>query len=157
MYIGLVRTIHIRCIYGIIGRKITEYMVIYGVCIRFWPTLQVCCVCGYVLCQTSVFCFARIQGFNAIPLRPHLIQRKHWKYIVAGQTLHTHVHMVYLWHLEQGNHCTCGRVRVCIYIYMNICVYIYTHIYKCVRVYTRDWPPYILGRFPVGSFRQRVG
>jgi len=28
-----------RCIYGIFGREITEYTVIYGVCIRFWPTL----------------------------------------------------------------------------------------------------------------------
>jgi hypothetical protein len=27
----LARTIHIRCIYGIIGRGITEYTVIYGV------------------------------------------------------------------------------------------------------------------------------
>ena len=31
----------IRCIYGIFGRKIIKYTVIYGVYIRFWPTLCV--------------------------------------------------------------------------------------------------------------------
>jgi len=38
--IGLARTIYIRCTYGIFGREITKYMVIYGVYIRFWPTLH---------------------------------------------------------------------------------------------------------------------
>jgi len=33
--------IYIRCIYGIFGREITKYTVIYGVYIRFWPTLHV--------------------------------------------------------------------------------------------------------------------
>ena len=39
--VGLARTIHIRCIYGIFGREIIKYTVIYGVYIRFWPTLVV--------------------------------------------------------------------------------------------------------------------
>ena len=38
-YLGLARTIFTRCIYGIFGREITKYTVIYGVYIRFWPTL----------------------------------------------------------------------------------------------------------------------
>ena len=33
---------YIGCIYGIIGREITKYTVIYGVYIRFWPTLYIC-------------------------------------------------------------------------------------------------------------------
>jgi len=40
--VGLARTIYIRCLYGIFGREITKYMVIYGVYIRFWPTLLIC-------------------------------------------------------------------------------------------------------------------
>ena len=32
----------IRCIYGIFGREVIKYMVIYGVYIRFWPTLYTC-------------------------------------------------------------------------------------------------------------------
>jgi hypothetical protein len=28
-----------RCIYGIFGRGITRHTVVYGVYIRFWPTL----------------------------------------------------------------------------------------------------------------------
>jgi len=33
--------IYIWCIYGNFGRKITKYMVMYGVDIRFWPTLPI--------------------------------------------------------------------------------------------------------------------
>ena len=40
--VGLARTIYIRCIYGIFGREISEYTVIYGVYIWFWPTLSMC-------------------------------------------------------------------------------------------------------------------
>jgi hypothetical protein len=40
--VGLARTIYIRCIYGIFGREIIKYTVIYGVYIRFWPTLLIC-------------------------------------------------------------------------------------------------------------------
>jgi hypothetical protein len=39
-YLGLARNIYIRCIYGIFGRVITKYTVIYGVCKQFWPTLN---------------------------------------------------------------------------------------------------------------------
>jgi len=34
-YLGLARTIYIRCKYGIFGREITKYTVIYGVIIQF--------------------------------------------------------------------------------------------------------------------------
>jgi len=45
-YVGLASTIYIRCIYrGIFGREITEYTVIYGVYIQFWPTLQIWQLC----------------------------------------------------------------------------------------------------------------
>jgi len=40
--VGLVRTIYIQCIHGILGREITKYTVIYGAYIRFWPTLTTC-------------------------------------------------------------------------------------------------------------------
>ena len=38
--LDLARTKYIRCIHGILGRKITKYTAIYGVYIRFWPTLH---------------------------------------------------------------------------------------------------------------------
>jgi len=41
IFIGLARTIHIRCVYSIFGREFTKYTVIYGVYIRFWPTLLI--------------------------------------------------------------------------------------------------------------------
>jgi len=42
MCVGLARTIYTRCIYGIFGREITVYTVIYGAYIRFWPTVYMC-------------------------------------------------------------------------------------------------------------------
>jgi hypothetical protein len=41
LLLGLARTIYIWCIYGIFGRELTKYTVIYGVYIQFWPTLYV--------------------------------------------------------------------------------------------------------------------
>jgi hypothetical protein len=41
-YVGLARTIYIRLTYGTFGREITKCTVIYGVYIRFWPTLHIC-------------------------------------------------------------------------------------------------------------------
>ena len=41
IFLELARTIYIRYIYGIFGRKTTKYTVIYGVYIRFWPTLHI--------------------------------------------------------------------------------------------------------------------
>jgi len=40
IYLELARTIYIRCIYDIVGRKITKCTVKYVVYIRFWPTLD---------------------------------------------------------------------------------------------------------------------
>ena len=40
-FVGLARTIYIRCIYGIFGREITKYTVIYSVNLRFWATLHI--------------------------------------------------------------------------------------------------------------------
>jgi len=40
-HLGLARTKCMQCIYGIFGREITKYTVIYGVYIRFWPTLSI--------------------------------------------------------------------------------------------------------------------
>ena len=38
IYTVLANPRHIRCIYGLFGRDITKYTVIYGVYIRLWPT-----------------------------------------------------------------------------------------------------------------------
>ena len=42
--LGLARTINMRCMYSNLGREITKYTVIYGVYIRFWPTLDTTCL-----------------------------------------------------------------------------------------------------------------
>jgi hypothetical protein len=41
--LGLARTIYMRCKYGVFGREITNNTVIYGVYLRFWPTLYITC------------------------------------------------------------------------------------------------------------------
>ena len=55
VYIGLAKTIYIRCIYGNFGREITKYMVIYGVYIRFWPTLGI--YNTFIASPIGVWCF----------------------------------------------------------------------------------------------------
>ena len=61
--IWLAKTILIRCIYSISGRGITKNTVIYGVYIRFWPTLDVyirvvCAPCVSAMCRPGLFiCF----------------------------------------------------------------------------------------------------
>ena len=42
IYIWMARTIYVQCINGIFGRDLTKYTVIYGVHVRFWPTLNKC-------------------------------------------------------------------------------------------------------------------
>ena len=54
------RTIYIRCIYGIFGREITNYTVIYGAYIRFWPTLHIC-ICTHVFTHTHMYVRGRRQ------------------------------------------------------------------------------------------------
>ena len=41
LFVGLARTIYIRCTYGIFGLEIIKYMVYKCVYIRFWPTLVI--------------------------------------------------------------------------------------------------------------------
>ena len=66
--LGLARTIYIRCIYGIFGREITEYTVIYGVYIRFWPTLSAMDTEFYFAC--IVRCIGLCHYYQALSLLP---------------------------------------------------------------------------------------
>jgi hypothetical protein len=45
---------HIRFIYGIFDREITKDAVIYGVYIRFWPTLNILERIGTIVCNLCV-------------------------------------------------------------------------------------------------------
>jgi hypothetical protein len=48
---GLARTIYIRFIYGIFGREITKYTVIYGAYIYVSGQLYLCCIQLALLCH----------------------------------------------------------------------------------------------------------
>jgi len=56
VYVGLAQTIYIRCVYGVFGRDVIKYTVIYGVDVRIWPTLCIwhaqmhACLSGDSLC-----------------------------------------------------------------------------------------------------------
>jgi deoxycytidylate deaminase len=71
--------IYIRCTYGIFGREITKYTVIYGVDIRFWPTLLIRDVtahgpCVHVLVcvlPVSSVCVCATKGTKSYNDRPH--------------------------------------------------------------------------------------
>jgi hypothetical protein len=70
-----------RCIYSVFGRETTEDTVIYGVCIRFWPTLcmldpQIVHVLGYVhaiQCVHATF-LVRACHFIQVWMRMHTLR-----------------------------------------------------------------------------------
>ena len=86
-------TLHIRCIYGIFGRKITKYTVIYGVYIRFWPTLgtghvpRQWEVWEWLTCQHS-FSFVELAMLNRRQNRQSVLVKM--KGILRATGLHTH-------------------------------------------------------------------
>jgi len=71
----LARTIYIRYIYGIFGKEIIKYTVIYGVYIRFWPTLlgihDLCPMLCWELCSSLLSWSA------AMPLKCLMRMRDH--------------------------------------------------------------------------------
>jgi hypothetical protein len=72
--LGLARTINIRCTYGIFGREVTKYTVIYGVYIRFWPALRMSVHPGYPL-ETPHTVYTRFLPNSSINVRRVLTTR----------------------------------------------------------------------------------
>ena len=64
LLVGSARTIYIRCIYGVFGREINKYTIVYGVYIRFWPTLITCK--GKHMCATTLFGILRAKHATTI-------------------------------------------------------------------------------------------
>jgi hypothetical protein len=85
--VGLARTICVRCIYGIFGREITEYTVIYRCYIRFWPTLLKCDKLDESSATTKnvrslVICFSPLQQMTSFLLTSliQIIPIPDWQY-----------------------------------------------------------------------------
>jgi len=95
-YVGLARTIYIRCICGIFGREITKYTVIYGVYIRLWPTLYIRCtyvrtvfLAGELPCMHMVIYGAGIRLWPNLNIaHPTDAQRTEERTERVGHTLH---------------------------------------------------------------------
>jgi hypothetical protein len=66
IYTVLANPLYIPCIYCTCGRGNTKYSVIYGVCIRFWPTLNI-----YVCIQHECVTFSR--GLLPAYCRVHIV------------------------------------------------------------------------------------
>ena len=73
VYLGLARTGVYLYLYGIFGREITKYTVIYDVYIRFWPTLLICILdppsCRYLHTFRSGF----DAGLSNVQVRPSVL------------------------------------------------------------------------------------
>ena len=84
-YSGMARTIYIRCIYGMFGREITKYTVIYGAYLRFWSTLHIlrglidglawtlgpCVSPGLFLCCSCCCCYTHCLSLPRSPCSTH--------------------------------------------------------------------------------------
>jgi len=65
-YIGLARTIYIRCTYGIFGLEITKYTVYIYEYTRFWPTLVIYGVCTVFFWQGNYHTYRHIRCVHGI-------------------------------------------------------------------------------------------
>ena len=107
VYLGLARTLYIRCIYGIFGREIIKYTVIYGVYKRFWPTL---CILFWLTIHVYV-CFLEHQTLLSCeplnlwsvtsdrqPLRPRgLIKLARTVFMVIFLPKISYTHRIYMY------------------------------------------------------------
>jgi len=102
--------VYIRCIYGSFGREITKHTVIYGVYIRFWPTLSIprertvkvkcaCVECIENACMFVLVCYA--VHLAAIPAL-----------CVCA--------------------CVCACVRLYVFVRACVCACVYACVYMCV-------------------------
>jgi len=97
--VGLARTIYKRCIYGIFGREIIKYTVIYGACIRFWPTLRMWLAinqhcCGRTLSKWGWLGAAHKHTQTHTHMQAHTDRRAH-------TTTHTHIQTHRQTHTQQ--------------------------------------------------------
>jgi len=125
--------IYIRCIYGIFGRGITKYTIIYGAYIQFWPTLNI---------TQSIQLPTR-------PLPPFDVRRTHerfmrarvlrkaracgttctkvtWLFSTISRVGQNHIYTVHIRYFWQGNHQIYGHIR-CIYTVLANPNYITKH------------------------------
>jgi len=71
--VGSAKTIYILCIYGIFGREVTKYTVIYGVLIRFWPTLVICVIASDKRALSYTFILSEAAGASTRTNPHHLL------------------------------------------------------------------------------------
>jgi hypothetical protein len=53
VYSGLARTTCKQCVYGVFGKEITKFAVMYGAYLRLWPTLRVFIALVDLLCSEA--------------------------------------------------------------------------------------------------------
>ena len=83
---------HIRCIYGDFSSEIALHTVIYGVHVRFWPTLRICKTWDWMAHRTNVDCSVRC---TCLVLIRHVCTLTHTHIYIHAQTLprtYTHTH-----------------------------------------------------------------
>jgi hypothetical protein len=149
VYLGLARTLYIRCIYGIFGREIIKYTVIYGVYKRFWPTL---CILFWLTIHVYV-CFLEHQTLLSCeplnlwsvtsdrqPLRPRGL-------IKLARTVFMHRMWPYIWCLPCQRYCT---RTVCVWFWPTLCVKYEQQNVQAVIL--NEWRPLIQDRHQNAAF-----
>jgi hypothetical protein len=122
----LARIIYIRFVYGIIGREFTIYTVIYGVYIRFWPTL----ITSKARTQmqeawTIERVYAGLHLERPRPVQPHMQ--------ILSRRKHTYAH-VYIYYTHKHTHSfTCAHTNT----FMHLHIYTLTHIPSLTNTRTR--------------------
>ena len=68
--VGLARSMysHIRCTYGVLGRDVIKYTVMYGAYKRSWPTLAICKLCTLPLPRIADATYCRYSRCHVLQM-----------------------------------------------------------------------------------------
>jgi len=140
---------HMRCINGIFGREIIKYTVIYGVYIRFWPTLDMSKLfertCAESMHATSSWKLLECDkgmggsGYKACAFNTCVcvyvcvcmcVCVWVWEWVWVYVCVYVRMCMC-VW--GGGGGCVCVCVCVCVHVCVHVCVCVYVCV--CVQVY----------------------
>ena len=95
--LGLARTVYIRCIHGIFGREI-----IYGVHIRFWPTLNM--QGKRMIPRTRCICSRVSHALNtkSLELAKTMCMHTMYDHVLGGFPAKNNVYTLYIYDSQTG-------------------------------------------------------
>jgi hypothetical protein len=128
--VGLARSMysHIRCTYGVLGRDVIKYTVMYGAYKRSWPTLAICKLCTLPLPRIADATYCRCSGCHVLQMPRicrcsgcHVLQMQRMPRI--ADATYCKCHVLQMPRIADATYCRCSGVLS----------FIWTHFLHCYR------------------------